>query len=87
MSQQRNETANLQIDIVFWKNRKSVEGISVRSMFINFVCQVVIFFYLMDNETSWLILISAGIGLAIEAWKIQKAVIVEVLPFTLSIYR
>jgi len=63
-------------DITFWKNKKSVEGISVRTMFINFACQVIIFLYLMDNDTSWVILISAGIGLAIEAWKIQKAVIV-----------
>lgn len=63
-------------DITFWKNKKSVEGISVRTMFINFVCQIIIFLYLMDNDTSWVILISAGIGLAIEAWKIQKAVIV-----------
>jgi len=65
-------------DITFWKNRKSVEGISVRTMFVNFVCQVVIFLYLLDNDTSWVILISAGIGLLIEGWKIQKAVIIKV---------
>jgi len=64
-------------DIQFWKNRKSVEGISVRTMFINFACQLVIFLYLLDNDTSWLIVISCGIGIAIEAWKIQKAVIVK----------
>jgi len=65
-------------DIVFWKNKKSVEGISVKTMFLNFICQIIIFFYLMDNDTSWVILISAGIGLIIEAWKIQKAVIVKI---------
>lgn len=64
-------------DISFWKNRKSVEGISVQSLLMNFVFQVIIFLYLLDNETSWVILISAGVGLAIEAWKIQKAVRVE----------
>jgi len=37
-----------------------------------------IFFYLLDNDTSWVILISAGIGLAIEFWKIKKAMVVEV---------
>lgn len=63
-------------DITFWKNRKSVEGISVRTMFVNFVCQVIIFLYLLDNDTSWVILISSGVGLLIEMWKIQKAVIV-----------
>jgi len=50
----------------------------VRTMFINFVCQIIIFLYLLDNDTSWIILISAGISLVIEAWKIQKAVIVKV---------
>eukprot|EP01119_Soliformovum_irregulare_P012361 TRINITY_DN3200_c0_g2_i1.p1 TRINITY_DN3200_c0_g2~~TRINITY_DN3200_c0_g2_i1.p1 ORF type:complete len:394 (+),score=131.66 TRINITY_DN3200_c0_g2_i1:296-1477(+) len=65
-------------DITFWKNRKTVEGISVRTMLINFVLQIIIFLYLMDNDTSWVILISSGVGLGIEAWKISKAVIIEV---------
>eukprot|EP01118_Nematostelium_gracile_P005974 TRINITY_DN1907_c0_g1_i2.p1 TRINITY_DN1907_c0_g1~~TRINITY_DN1907_c0_g1_i2.p1 ORF type:complete len:565 (+),score=124.80 TRINITY_DN1907_c0_g1_i2:56-1750(+) len=67
-------------DITFWKNKKSVEGISVRTMLVNFFCQTVIFLYLLDNDTSWVILISALIGLVIEAWKIQKAVIVTFQP-------
>ncbi len=32
----------------------------------------------MDNDTSWLILISSGIGLVIEFWKIRKAVDITV---------
>jgi hypothetical protein len=47
-------------------------------MFINFVCQVIIFLYLLDGETSWIIVISCGVGLAIELWKLQKAAIFEV---------
>jgi len=35
--------------------------------------QFIIFLYLMDNETSWMILISSGLGLVIEVWKIFKA--------------
>jgi len=35
--------------------------------------QTVIFLYLLDNDTSTLILISTGIGVAIEYWKLQKA--------------
>ena len=35
--------------------------------------QVIVFLYLLDNETSWLILISSGVGLLIEFWKITKA--------------
>lgn len=66
-------------DISFWKNNKSMEGLSVRTVFLNTFCQVIIFLYLLDNETSWMILISAGIGLVIEFWKIKKCVIVEVV--------
>lgn len=36
--------------------------------------QLVILLYLFDNDTSWIILISAAVGLVIEAWKITKAV-------------
>ncbi|KAL6072918.1 Cleft lip and palate transmembrane protein 1 like protein, variant 2 [Balamuthia mandrillaris] len=60
-------------DITFWKNRKSMEGLSVRTIFLNVFIQFVIFLYLLDNDTSWIILISSGVGLLIEAWKITKA--------------
>lgn len=35
--------------------------------------QVVIFLYLLDNDTSFVILASSGIGLLIEFWKVTKA--------------
>ena len=35
--------------------------------------QAVIFLYLLDNETSMVILASSGIGLLIEFWKITRA--------------
>lgn len=61
-------------DIQFWRNNKSLEGLSVKSIMLNVVCQFIIFLYLLDNETSWLILMSVGMGLLIEIWKMQKAV-------------
>eukprot|EP01106_Pelomyxa_sp_JSP_P005882 TRINITY_DN1935_c0_g1_i4.p1 TRINITY_DN1935_c0_g1~~TRINITY_DN1935_c0_g1_i4.p1 ORF type:complete len:623 (-),score=189.98 TRINITY_DN1935_c0_g1_i4:51-1919(-) len=66
-------------DISFWRNRKSMVGISVKTLMLNCGCQVVIFLYLLDNETSWMIIISCGLGLAIELWKICKAVHVSVV--------
>lgn len=51
---------------------------SVRTIFLNCFCQFIIFLYLLDNETSWVILISVGISLMIEIWKIKKAVIIKV---------
>ncbi len=61
-------------DIHFFKGKKSMEGLSLRSMVINTIFQVVILLYLMDNETSFMILVSNGVGVAIEMWKISKAV-------------
>ena len=61
-------------DIHFWKDRDSVRGISVRSLFINLSMSFVIFLYLMDSEdTSMMILMPAGVGIFIELWKISKA--------------
>ncbi|KAJ3026969.1 UNVERIFIED_CONTAM: Cleft lip and palate transmembrane protein 1 like protein [Siphonaria sp. JEL0065] len=64
-------------DISFWKDKKNTEGMSFRTIVMNVVFQLIIFLYLLDNETSWMIIISNGIGLVIEAWKINKTVIVK----------
>mmetsp|Transcript_21935 Transcript_21935/g.35550 ORF Transcript_21935/g.35550 Transcript_21935/m.35550 type:complete len:375 (+) Transcript_21935:1125-2249(+) len=65
-------------DIGFWKQNKSMEGLSARTIIFNAACQFIIFFYLLDNDTSWMILMSSGIGLLIEIWKITKAMDVSV---------
>ncbi|KAG0571434.1 hypothetical protein KC19_VG011000 [Ceratodon purpureus] len=65
-------------DIQFWNKNKSMEGLSARSVVINFICQLIVFLYLLDNETSWMIILSAGMGCCIEFWKIGKAMHVEV---------
>jgi Cleft lip and palate transmembrane protein 1 (CLPTM1) len=61
-------------DIAHWNTIKNMEGVSVRSMMWNIVMQMIIFLYLFDNETSWMITIGNGIGIAIEVWKLRKAV-------------
>ena len=33
----------------------------------------VVFFYLLDEQTSYLILVPAGLGVLIEIWKLQRA--------------
>ena len=40
--------------------------------------QIIIFLYLLDNNTSLVILGSAGVGTLIEFWKITKAVDVSI---------
>jgi len=65
-------------DIQFWKERKSLEGLSVRSVFFNLFQSMVVLLYVLDNDTNTLIRISIGIGLLIELWKIPKVVNIKV---------
>jgi len=61
-------------DITFHRDRKSMEGLSKRTMIINALFQFVILLYLLDNETSNMVLLSNSVGLVIELWKIQKSI-------------
>nr|XP_027078167.1 cleft lip and palate transmembrane protein 1 homolog [Coffea arabica] len=65
-------------DIQFWNKNKSMEGLSAKSVVVSFVCQLIVFLYLLDNDTSWMILASSGIGCCIEFWKIGKAMHIEI---------
>ena len=65
-------------DIGFWKDNKSMKGLSARSIVINAVCQVIVFLYLLDNETSTVVLISSFVGTLIEFWKVTKAMDVSI---------
>mmetsp|Transcript_84225 Transcript_84225/g.136504 ORF Transcript_84225/g.136504 Transcript_84225/m.136504 type:complete len:667 (-) Transcript_84225:69-2069(-) len=67
-------------DISFWRKVDNMQGLSVRSIFTNVITQAVILLYLIDNDTSWVILFSSGIGLLIEVWKVKKAMDVVVTP-------
>ena len=35
-------------------------------------CQVVVLLYLLDNDTSWMVLLSTALSVVVEAWKITK---------------
>lgn len=61
-------------EISHWRSIKSMEGVSVRSMIWKIIMEAIIFLYLWDNETSWMITIGNGVGLAIQVWKLGKAV-------------
>lgn len=66
-------------DVTFWKDNRSMEGLSARSILVNAFCQLIILFYLLDNETSTVVLISSAVGTAIEFWKVTKAFDVSVM--------
>lgn len=60
-------------DISFWRGRKTMVGLSTRTLLWRCFSQAVIFFYLLDQQTSLLVLVPAGIGVLIEFWKVTKA--------------
>ena len=66
------------VDIQFWRSRKSLEGLSVRSVFFNVFQSVIVLLYVWDNEANTIVIISCFVGLIIEIWKIHKVVDVTV---------
>ncbi len=72
-------------DIQFWRSRKSMEGLSVRSVLINCVTSFVVLLYILDNETNFVVRISIFIGLLIEMWKIPKCMDVSLGQFSLKV--
>lgn len=65
-------------DVNFWRGKKTVEGLSRKTILWRAFSQSVIFFYLMDEETSMLVLIPAGVGALIEIWKVTKALHIKI---------
>ncbi|CAF0827981.1 unnamed protein product [Rotaria sordida] len=67
-------------DIQFWRTRKSLEGLSVRSVFFNIFQSFIVLLYVFDNETNTMVRISVCVGILIELWKIPKILNFERLP-------
>ncbi|XP_067010073.2 putative lipid scramblase CLPTM1 [Anabrus simplex] len=65
-------------DIQFWNNRKSLEGLSVRSVFFNVFSSLIVLLYVLDNDTNTVIQITCFIGLCIEIWKIHKVMDINI---------
>lgn len=65
-------------DIKFWKDKKDMEGMSLRALLMDLFFQTVILLYLFNNDTSWMILMSSCIGLAIEVWKLRRVVNIKI---------
>ncbi|KAK2191759.1 hypothetical protein NP493_46g04029 [Ridgeia piscesae] len=65
-------------DIQFWRNRKSLEGLSVRTVFFSVFQSLIVLLYVLDNETNFVVRVSVFIGLLIEIWKIHKVVNVKI---------
>ncbi|KAH7702136.1 cisplatin, partial [Aphelenchoides avenae] len=66
-------------DVSFWRGRKTMVGVSTKTLLWRFFSEIVIFLYLVDQNSSLLIIVPAGIGVLVEFWKITKALKVHVI--------
>ena len=60
-------------DISFWHNKDNMEGISVKALYMQIGMSVIVLMYLMDNETSIVIIVPQGISIVIDIWKLFNA--------------
>lgn len=60
-------------EVSFWKNNNDLTGLSVRSLFLDCIGQMIILFYLIEKESSLLTTVPCAIGCAIAFWKGQRA--------------
>ena len=60
-------------DVDFWKNNKSLRGLSARSVVVDLISQIVVLAYLVDQGSSLLVSIPAAGAILIQCWKVEKA--------------
>ncbi|OQV13273.1 Cleft lip and palate transmembrane protein 1-like protein [Hypsibius exemplaris] len=59
-------------DINFWRKKDTIVGLSGRTIVWRAFSQIIVFLYLMEEKSSLLISVPAGIACAIEIWKVLK---------------
>ncbi|XP_021917519.1 cleft lip and palate transmembrane protein 1 homolog [Zootermopsis nevadensis] len=65
-------------DIQFWNNQKSLEGLSVRSVFFSVFQSLIVLLYVLDSDTNTVNKLTCFVGLCTEVWKIQKVVDISI---------
>jgi hypothetical protein len=59
-------------DVSFWSNNKDLTGLSVRSLFLDMISQVIILLFLIEKDSSLLMTIPTACGCLIALWKCQR---------------
>ena len=59
-------------DVEFWKNNTDLTGLSVRVLFLDVLCQIVVLAYLFEMDSSILMTAPAAIGILIAMWKCHR---------------
>lgn len=60
------------VEVAFWKNLDSHRGLSLRTLWYSLFQDIIILLYLLDNDTSFIILLSSFAELGVTIWKIFK---------------
>ncbi|XP_041664122.1 cleft lip and palate transmembrane protein 1-like protein [Cheilinus undulatus] len=66
-------------DVSFWRQKKSMVGMSRKAVLWRCFSNIVIFYYLSDKHASSFVLIPAGIGCATEIWKVKKVFKIQLI--------
>ena len=59
-------------EVSFWRANKDLTGLSVRSLFLDMIGQVIILFFLIERNSSLLMTIPTACGCLIALWKCQR---------------
>ncbi|KAJ8687174.1 hypothetical protein QAD02_022968 [Eretmocerus hayati] len=66
-------------DISFWRSKSNLAGLSTQTVLWRTFSQSVIFLFLLDEGSSMLVLVPAGVGTIIEFWKTKKIMKAELV--------
>uniref|UniRef100_A0A7S1D1K3 Cleft lip and palate transmembrane protein 1 n=1 Tax=Cyclophora tenuis TaxID=216820 RepID=A0A7S1D1K3_CYCTE len=60
-------------EVTFWSRNKDLTGLSVRSLFLDMIGQVIIMLFLIEKDSSLLMTIPTAGGCLVALWKCQRA--------------
>jgi hypothetical protein len=66
-----------QSDVEFWTATTSLVGLSVRSVNIELISQIIVLLYLWDSLASQLIIVPSVLGIGLQLWKLWRVVQIE----------
>jgi len=67
------EYLTLSSDMKFWHGNERLAGLSVRALYGDLLCQLVVLLFLLESGASLLVTVPALGGIAVAAWKCQRA--------------